>query len=206
MEGRRPKSHADPPPPQKLKRNSISRNFIISKAQYGSISIYLPSRIFSLFSPCIISVQFPYGISILLLDSILFYYSYGLFYISLYYPYSVGVFSTTPEKIFSHRFFGPFSSILRTFRGGPERNSISGSQIKKRALFRNKTRDNHKKHLTWKISLDFAAEGRLMRQKCLPDTKIVNGCERCNGDVGDFLLLLEYFRWEGCCVRVIVGR
>ena len=125
---------------------------------------------------------------------------------SLYYLYSVGVFSTAPEKIFSHRFFGPFSSILRTFRGGPERNSISGSQIKKRALFRNKTRDNHKKHLTWKISLDFAAEGRLMRQKCLPDTKIVNGCERCNGDVGDFLLLLEYFRWEGCCVWVIVGR
>lgn len=145
-------------------------------------------------------------ISILLLDSLLFYSSYELFYISLYYPYSVGVFSAAPEKIFSHRFFGPFSSILRTFRGGPERNSISGSQIKKRALFRNKTRDNHKKHLTWKISLDFAAEGRLMRQKCLPDTKIVNGCERCNGDVGDFLLLLEYFRWEGCCVGVIVGR
>lgn len=124
----------------------------------------------------------------------------------LHYLYSVGVFSTAPEKIFSHLFFGPFSSISRTFRGGPERNSISGSQIKKRALFRNKTRDNHKKHLTWKISLDFAAEGRLMRQKCLPDTKIVNGCERCNGDVGDFLLLLENFRWEGCCVGVIVGR
>ena len=118
----------------------------------------------------------------------------------LYYLYSVGVFSAAPEKIFSHRFFGPFSSISHTFRGGPERNSISGSQIKKRALFRNKTRDNHKKHLTWKISLDFAAEERLMRQKCLPDTKIVNGCERCNGDVGDFLLLLEYFPifpWRG---------
>lgn len=182
MEGRRPNSDGDPPPPQKLKRNSISRNFIISKAQYGSFSIHLPSRIFfALLSSWILYC------SILPMD-------YSIF--PLYYPYSVGVFSTAPEKIFSHRFFGPFSSILRTFRGGPERNSISGSQIKKRALFRNKTRDNHKKHLTWKISLDFAAEGRLMRQKCLPDTKIVNGCERCNGDVGDFLLLLEYFRGE----------
>ena len=115
----------------------------------------------------------------------------------LYFPYTIYILSEYSPLL--RRKYSHIDSLARflwfhALSGeDPKGTPYRGVKLKNGPYFAIRPEITTKNTLIGKSPWTSQPRGDWWDKNVYPGTKIVNGCERCNGYVGDFLLLLEYF-------------